>query len=184
MGAAPTFQRRNNPEQIDCDELNTLTESYQCEVKDAPGREGEGKLPKSIWESYSSFSNTQGGKIVLGAKELDDGTLQPVGLQSVTNLEKDFWNTVNNKSKVNKNILTNQHVQHLVCEDAHLLILHVPPATRKDRPVYINDNPMRGVVLTSASTTATTFAVRRQYAGCLPRRVTIPKTTTSSSTTR
>ena len=145
MSTAPYTSRENTTfKQVDCDELSTLTESYQCEAKAAKGENSEGKIPRNVWESYSSFANTQGGKIVLGAKELSDGTLQPVGLQSVAGIEKDFWNTINNESKVNRNILRNEHVQHLVCEGAHLLIVHVPSAGRRDRPIYINGDPMRG----------------------------------------
>ena len=29
----------------------------------------ENALPKSVWETYSSFSNTEGGVILLGIKE-------------------------------------------------------------------------------------------------------------------
>ena len=32
-------------------------------------KEAEGNIPKSVWETYSSFSNTNGGVILFGNKE-------------------------------------------------------------------------------------------------------------------
>lgn len=44
-----------------------LTESFDLEFKSA-----KGGFPKSFWETYSSFANTEGGIIILGISEKDE----------------------------------------------------------------------------------------------------------------
>ena len=46
------------------EELMERRESVEIEFKSAMGG-----FPKSFWETYSSFANTNGGTIVLGIKE-------------------------------------------------------------------------------------------------------------------
>ena len=88
-----------------CEELIELRENYQFEAKSAQGQNGNGEIPKDLWESYSAMANTDGGKILLGAKELKDGSLEFLGINNIDRVQKDFWTTVNNPQKVNKNIL-------------------------------------------------------------------------------
>ena len=39
------------------------------ENREVEFKESKNKLPKSLWETYSSFANTKGGFIILGIKE-------------------------------------------------------------------------------------------------------------------
>ncbi|MEA2049342.1 MAG: putative DNA binding domain-containing protein, partial [Campylobacterota bacterium] len=89
-----------------CEELLSLRENYQFEAKSAQGRSGNGEVPKDMWESYSSMANTDGGKIILGAKERQDGSLELLGIKDIDKVQKDFWTTINNPMKINQNILS------------------------------------------------------------------------------
>lgn len=77
--------------------------------------QGGGKqVPRSIYETYSSFANTDGGTILLGVKE-DKSAKDPekryavIGVTDQEKLISDFWNTING-SEVNVNILIDENV--------------------------------------------------------------------------
>ena len=91
---------------IDFNNLEQYKENNRLEVKKA-----KGGLPNSIWETYSSFANTLGGTILLGVCERDDKSFEIVGLNDAERILTDFWNTINNQSKVNINILSNKDVE-------------------------------------------------------------------------
>ena len=50
---------------------------------------------------------------------------------------KDFWNTVNNRQKVNINILTDKDVTVKDYEGKKVIVVKVPRAERYLRPVYV-----------------------------------------------
>ena len=124
---------------IDFYNLSEYKENNRLEVKAAIGG-----LPKSIWETYSSFANTLGGLIILGVIECDDKSLEILGLTNTDKLVKDFWDTINNHKKVNINILSSKNVEVLTVDNKRIIAITVPRASRTDKPVYINDNPMNG----------------------------------------
>ncbi len=117
-----------------------LGENHERECKLAIGG-----LPESIWETYSSFANTNGGTILLGIREHRDSfTVEGLSDKQIIKYQKDFWSTLNDKNKVSKNILLNHHVQVVELEDKKILKIDIPAADRHDKPVYIGTNPMSG----------------------------------------
>ena len=122
--------------------LNTLNldEDHERECKLA-----EGGLPESIWETYASFANTDGGTILLGVKEHKDSfTVNGLTDRQIAKYKKNFWSVLNDRNKISKNILLNHHVKVVECEGKKLLEIDVPAADRHDKPVYIGTDPMRG----------------------------------------
>jgi len=103
-----------------------------------------GELPKSMWETYSAFANTNGGVIVLGVEEKTDKSLNIVGLDNPEKLVTDFWNTINNSQKVSINLLSDDKVNIIEHEGGKLISIEIPRAERVDRPVYIGENPLKG----------------------------------------
>ena len=104
-------------------ELKSLI--YQGEKVDVECKKAQGKVPDSVYETYSSFANTKGGTIVLGVLE-DKTKVIPEErfiIQGVDNHEKlreDFWNTINSQ-KVNANLLVDDNV-YAVEEDGIALL--------------------------------------------------------------
>lgn len=76
-------------------EALALGEDYEIEFKSA-----RGGVPRSLWESYSAFANTEGGVIVLGVKQHSGNRFEIQGLEDAAKVRQDFWNNVNNRSHV------------------------------------------------------------------------------------
>ncbi len=113
------------------------------EDKDWEFKSARGGLPGSLWETYSAMANTDGGVIVLGVKE-NDGDFDVQGLDDPAKVEKDFWATLNNKGKVSVNLLANSDVRVVSVTGRPVLVVLVPRATRRQRPVFVGQNPLDG----------------------------------------
>jgi predicted HTH transcriptional regulator len=113
--------------------LTEYKENSRLEVKKA----SDG-LPKSLWDTYSAFANTNGGFILLGIEELADKSFHVIGLENPEKLVCDFWNAIHDKNKISSNILTEHNVRIETVENAKIIIVEVPRARIQDRPVYLN----------------------------------------------
>lgn len=110
-------------------------EDNRLEVKAA-----NGGLPRSLWDTYSSFANSYGGCIICGAVERKDGSWKTTGLRNLTKLKKDFWDTIHNKTKVSICLISEKDVEEYVVGEDIVLVINVPRATRYQKPVYINND--------------------------------------------
>ena len=121
---------------INWDELQQYKENNRIEAKKAVGG-----LPRSIWETYSAFANTAGGYILLGVEEQADKSLRAIALADPEKLVTEFWNTIHNRQKVNVNILANKNVNIVETDGHRIVVIEVPRANRRGKPVYIGSNP-------------------------------------------
>ena len=108
----------------------------------------ENALPKSVWETYSSFSNTEGGVILLGIKEdLEElersKRFSIVGVNNPSKIIKEFWDTINS-DKVNINLLRDDDVYEESMAGKLIIVIIIPQADYLKRPVFINGNPFKG----------------------------------------
>ena len=126
-------------EEFDIRNFDKYREDNRLEVKKA-----KGGLPNSLWESYSSMANCYGGVIILGVGENPDGSFFTTGLQNPSQIEKVFWDTINNPTKVSINLLMDDDVKIYDMNDDVIMVIHVPRARREQRPVYINNNLWNG----------------------------------------
>jgi predicted HTH transcriptional regulator len=120
-------------------DLTRYKENNRLEAKKA-----KGGLPQSIWETYSSFANTEGGLILLGVNELAGGMLEPFKLDDPEKLIKDFWDVINNPLKISANILVDANVVTLEEAGAHIIVIEVPRGDRHQKPIYVGPDPFKG----------------------------------------
>ena len=65
------------------DDLQKLKENKNLEYKKA-----KNKVPKSFWETYSAFANTNGGTVIFG---LDEKTNQIEGVIDPNKIKNDLF---------------------------------------------------------------------------------------------
>lgn len=124
---------------INLSNLNQYRESNWIEAKKALGG-----LPESVWETYSAFANSCGGVILLGVREESDRSLHAVNLPAPKAMVSDFWEDLNNPDIVSVNILEKEDITIENLDGKHIVVINVPPAEAKDKPVYIGKNPFTG----------------------------------------
>lgn len=103
-------------------------------------KEAHADVPRDAWDTYSAFANTDGGTIVFGLKECEDG-LRVVGVSDVEGKIRNIWNLLNNKEFVSTNLLSNNDLRVMDCDGRKLIVMDVPRADRMERPVFTHGNP-------------------------------------------
>ena len=111
--------------------LLNVHEKYWVELKKSS------ELPASFWDTYSSFSNTAGGIIILGIEEQLPYNI----IRGVNNPEKvltDLWNNASNPSKVNYRNIDNQDVHTYVIDGKSIIVVCMKEAPESMKPIYTN----------------------------------------------
>lgn len=122
-------------------DLKNLAESEEVEFKQAAGRDGKGTLPQDFWASYSAMANTRGGWVILGIKE-KKGHFSIEGVSEPEKIRTDLFNQLNDRDKVSVNLLKGtEDVLFIQLENKTIIAIRVPPASRKQKPVYITKSP-------------------------------------------
>jgi len=131
-------------------------------------KSAKGGFPASLWETYCAMANSAGGTIVLGATERGaTATLDGVTREQLEKLKKTFWDQHNNRQTINRALVASGDDQDIEVDTGWLLAIRIPPAARKDRPIYKGQNPLDGTcgALPRASTDS-----RPRVVACMCRR--------------
>ncbi len=115
------------------DFLLNIHEKYYVELK------ASSNLPSSFWQTYSSFSNTSGGHIILGVKE-SFPTNEIVGVGNADHILTDLWNQASNQSKVNYRNIDNHDVEQYSVDGKDIIIIYVKELPENLKPVFLNGN--------------------------------------------
>ena len=144
------------------EEMMAQKESEEIEFKSAAGG-----FPRSFWETYSSFANTNGGTIVLGVKE-KNGTyyVDQLTEELVEKYKREFWSGVNNRDIVNLNLLSSGDVVDGEIDGKKVILFYIPRASREQRPIFHTPNPYNGTYKRDheGDFKCTEQEVRRMYA--------------------
>lgn len=123
--------------------IKGIKEKYVFELKKATN-----SVPKSLWETYSSFSNTKGGLIILGVEE---GTEENIvtGVNNPEKIVSDLWNQLSNQNKVSYNSLNNDDIIIKTIEyNKSIIIIRVNEVPWSKKPVYINNDITKSYIRT------------------------------------
>ena len=124
-------------------DILALKEDYDIEFKKALGKNGKGKLPDDFFETYSAMANSYGGNVFLGIKEIDEG-IEVAGIKEPEPIKKDLFDILNNRQKISANILKDENIEVLLFDDSYVIKIHIPQATRQQKPIYKGQNPLQG----------------------------------------
>lgn len=119
--------------ELDEKQLKVLKEDSHTEFKES-GR----KIPDSLFETYSSFSNTSGGIIYLGIKEGKYNEI--IGLSNPEEQKKVLISSLHSKNKVSYSATCDDEIQILDINGKKIIKFIVKEAPSEVKPVYLNGN--------------------------------------------
>ncbi len=129
---------QSNPRQLSLFDNPAFFESADIEFKSA-----KGGLPGSLWSTYSAFANSDGGTIYLGVAEKGQ-ELDVHGVDNADKMVDELFSIAHSPKKVSCNLLANADVEilELGVSGKPIIRIKVPRASRTQKPVYLNNDPM------------------------------------------
>ena len=149
--------------------LRFLHEKHVVEYKEATN------LPKSFWETYSSFSNTSGGLIILGVKEqFPENDI--IGVGNAEKIKADLWNLMSNQNKVNHRNIGNEDVVSIPVDGRRtILVIVVREAPDNMKPVYLDGREQNAYIRTGdGDRRATTEELKAMIRNAQPAQDSVP----------
>jgi ATP-dependent DNA helicase RecG len=77
-----------------------LAKLTSIEWDDFEVKEAQRELPKTVWETVSTFANTVGGWIVLGVRQTGR-IFEVTGMKNAEKIEQDFYAVIRGRQKFN-----------------------------------------------------------------------------------
>ncbi len=113
---------------------NLIKEKLFLECKKASN-----SLPKDFWRSFSAFSNTQGGFILLGVSE-DNGTFKITGVNNPQKIVDDLFSQARGNQKISYHYLDNSSVKYNtgIFNKKNVIAVYVQRAETNNIPVHLN----------------------------------------------
>ncbi|MCQ2073435.1 MAG: ATP-binding protein, partial [Bacteroidaceae bacterium] len=108
-----------------------ITHLQDIEWEDFEAKEAKDKVPSNVWESVSAFSNTSGGWIVFGVKQVGK-KFEVQGVSDGERIESDFLNTLRGGQKMSCKIFP--EAQKYSIDGKTVLAFHIPSSPSK--PAY------------------------------------------------
>ena len=100
------------------------------EWEDFEVKEAKSSIPKSAWDTVSSFSNSNGGWLIFGVKQ-QGKYFEVSGIHNAEKIEQDFLTTIRG-GKFNANLDTVQQLYHF--GDKKVLAFYIKASSKK--PIY------------------------------------------------
>lgn len=113
--------------------IEKTRENFQLEYKECSG-----SLSKSFWETYSAFSNSKGGYIILGvAENIPTNTI--IGVGNYDAIIKNIWDLLSNKQKVSYSTISNGDISCININGKYIISVKISEAPDTNKPVYLDN---------------------------------------------
>lgn len=105
-------------------------------------KEAKNDFPKDALETISAFANTDGGYLILGVKEIEDGKFEAVGVKNIDKVKSRMYDLLLQPKAINYNPIDFNDVKEMKYKnkDIDLLIVPIPKMSYSEMPIFLKDN--------------------------------------------